>query len=52
MAIIYSFGSGADNNAHNLNYQTNKLQNDHKKLVWTVYLYTVGHLDSISLTID
>ena len=42
-----SFGLGFHNNAHAFTYQTNKLQNDHKKLVLTVHLYTNGHLEPV-----
>ena len=44
---MYSFGLGFDNDAHALKYQTNKLQNYHKKLVLTVHLYTNGHFDPV-----
>ena len=35
------------NNAYTFIYQTNKLKNDHIKLVLTVYLYTNGHLEPV-----
>ena len=47
IAIVISFGLGFDNNVHALNYQTNKLQNDHRKPVLTVHLYTVGLLEPV-----
>ena len=47
IAIVISFGLGFDNNAHALNYQTNKLQNDHRKLGLTVHLYTDRHLEQV-----
>ena len=47
MAIVISFGLGFDNNVHAFNHQTNKLQNDHRKPVLTVHLYTVGHLEPV-----
>ena len=42
-----SFGLGFHNNAHAFTYQTNKLKNDHRKLVLTVHLYTNGHLEPV-----
>ena len=42
-----SFGLGFHNNAYAFTYQTNKLKNDHRKLVLTVHLYTNGHLEPV-----
>ena len=47
MAIIFSFGVGFDTNAHAFNYQTNKLQRDHRQLILTLHLYTDGHLQPV-----
>ena len=47
IAIIFSFGLGFEDNANVFNYQTNKPQNDHKKLVSTVHLNTNGHLERV-----
>ena len=38
---------GFENNANSLNYQTSELQNDHRKPVLTVHLYTDGLLQPV-----
>ena len=47
IAIVISFGLGFDNNVHAFTFQTNQLQNDHRKPVLTVHLYTDGHLQPV-----
>ena len=47
IAVIFSFGLGFENNAHTFNYQTNKLQDYHRKIVLTVHLYTHMHLKPV-----
>ena len=42
-----SFWLGFDNYALAVNYQTNQLQNEHRKPVLTVHLYYNGHINLV-----